>query len=87
MIEKIIKKLLRKWLKKELYTVADKLSLNKERFDRVFDAPLRQWRDRIWVVQNNPYSSAEYCSRVYNEYLINKVIYFRKKYEEEGGAR
>ncbi len=69
MIENIIKKMLRKWLKKKLYTSGDKLSLNIDRFNWVFGSPLHKWKGRIWVVKNNPYASKDFCKQVYKEYL------------------
>lgn len=50
MIENIIKKMLRKWLKKQLVaTNCLRMQASRERFEWVYNAPLSQWRDRIWV--------------------------------------
>lgn len=51
MMEKAIKKLLRKWLKKKLYSRIS-LDVCATRFEWVYNAPLREWRDRIWVVKH-----------------------------------
>lgn len=55
MIQDIIKKVLRKWLKKKLYSSAYSLNINVARFKWVYNSPLHQWRDRIWVVTHTQY--------------------------------
>lgn len=50
--EKMIKKVLRKWLKKKLYNDNLPLATNIARFEWVYSSPLIKWRDRIWVVRN-----------------------------------
>lgn len=52
-MEKIIKKVLRKWLKKKLYNSNSPLDSNVAHFEWVYNSPLHQWRDRIWVVTHN----------------------------------
>lgn len=52
MIQMIIKKVLRKWLKKKVYNDFLSISTNVARFEWVYNSPLHQWRDRIWVVTN-----------------------------------
>lgn len=47
-IEGKIKRMLRKWLKKRVYRQGIGYSANEERFKWVYDAPLREWKDRIW---------------------------------------
>lgn len=55
MIQNIIKKVLQKWLKKKLFSKDYPLSVNVARFKWVYDSPLYEWRDRIWVVTHNQY--------------------------------
>lgn len=71
MIQNIIKKLLRKWLKKKLYNSNSLTSTNVERFKWVYDSPLRQWRDRIWVVKqhNKTITGIDFLDKVLEEYL------------------
>ena len=52
-IEGKIKRMLRKWLKKRVYRQGIDYSSNEERFKWVYDAPLREWKDRIWCIDNN----------------------------------
>lgn len=59
MIEKMIKKMLRKWLKKKIYQNNFMVSDNKKMFDWVYDAPLKEWRERIWVVKHANASSTQ----------------------------
>lgn len=69
MIQNLIKKVLRKWLKKKVYTRNNPLTLNIARFEWVYNSPLHEWRDRIWVLNNSPsYSVGEY-DRCLKEYL------------------
>lgn len=49
----INKKVLRKWLKKKVYTKNNLLKHNIARFEWVYNSPLHEWRDRIWVLVNN----------------------------------
>lgn len=65
MIQNIIKKVLRKWLKKKLYNSSFLYTTNVARFKWVYDSPLRQWRDRIWVVTHTKYTNMD----LYNKYL------------------
>lgn len=51
--EKLIKKVLRKWLKKNLYINAP-ISTNIARFEWVYNSHLKEWRDRMWVIKNCP---------------------------------
>lgn len=67
MIEKIIKRVLRKWLKKKLYEDRTPLSVNIERFEWVYNSPLKEWRDRTWVIKHCP-GNRENCL---NEYLYS----------------
>lgn len=58
-IEGKIKRMLRKWLKKRVYRQGISYSSNDERFKWVYDAPLREWKDRLWCIDhgelyNNP---------------------------------
>lgn len=57
MIQNIIKKMLRKWLKKKLYVARDLVATNVTRFEWVYNSPLREWRDRIWVVKHSDRNS------------------------------
>jgi len=52
MTQKIIKKMLRKWLKKKVYNDFLSLPTNVARFEWVYNSSLHEWRDRIWVVNN-----------------------------------
>lgn len=65
MIQNIIKKVLRKWLKKKLYSSSFLFTTNVARFKWVYDSPLRQWRDRIWVVTHTKYINMD----LYNKHL------------------
>ena len=65
MIQNLIKKVLRKWLKKKLYNNNYVLSINVEHFKWVYDSPLRQWRDRIWVITHSQNRTVE----IYDKYL------------------
>lgn len=47
MIQNIIKKVLRKWLKKKLYKGGYGIPLNEKRFAWVYNSSIRQWKDRI----------------------------------------
>lgn len=51
--EKLIKKVLRKWLKKKLYINAP-ISTNIARFEWVYNSHLKEWRDRMWVIKKLP---------------------------------
>lgn len=57
MIQNIIKKMLRKWLKKKLYVARDLVATNVTRFEWVYNSPLHEWRDRIWVVKHSDRNS------------------------------
>ncbi len=65
--EKIIKKVLRKWLKKKLFNNNFPISQNAARFEWVYNSPLKQWRDRIWVIKHCPINS----DKCLNEYLYS----------------
>lgn len=52
-IEGKIKRMLRKWLKKRVYRQGIDFSSNEERFKWVYNAPLREWKDRLWCIDNN----------------------------------
>jgi hypothetical protein len=73
MIQNIIKKVLRKWLKKKLYSSSFLFTTNVARFKWVYDSPLRQWRDRIWVVKQHYKTIAgiDLLDKVLEEYLYN----------------
>ena len=51
MIQSIIKKVLRKWLKKKVYSSHQSLTTNIARFEWIYNSPLKEWRDRIWIVK------------------------------------
>lgn len=73
MIQNIIKKVLRKWLKKKLYNSSFLYTTNVARFKWVYDSPLRQWRDRIWVVKqyDKTIAGIDFLDKVLEEYLYN----------------
>lgn len=73
MIQNIIKKVLRKWLKKKVYNSYQTLSTNITRFKWVYDSPLHQWRDRIWVVKQcaKTIAGIDFLDKVLEEYLYN----------------
>lgn len=73
MIQNIIKKVLRKWLKKKVYNSYQTLSTNIARFKWVYDSPLHQWRDRIWVVKqcDKTIAGIDFLDKVLEEYLYN----------------
>lgn len=52
-VEEKVKRILRKWLKKRVYRQGIGFDFNKQRFDWVYDAPLHEWRDRIWCLEND----------------------------------
>ena len=66
--EKLIKKVLRKWLKKKLYINAP-ISTNIARFEWVYNSHLKEWRDRIWVVNHCPFKQKEGYDKCLKEYL------------------
>lgn len=43
--------MLRKWLKKKVYVAHDLIATNVARFEWVYNSPLLEWRDRIWVAK------------------------------------
>lgn len=53
----MIKKMLRKWLKKKLYDSSERLAANVTRFEWVYNSPLHEWRDRIWVAKHSDRNS------------------------------
>ena len=65
MIQNIIKKVLRKWLKKRLHNKSLSLASNVENFKWVYNSPLHEWRDRIWIVNHCRCIGNDSC----NEYL------------------
>lgn len=67
-MQEIIKKVLRKWLKKKVFANIP-LANNIARFEWVYNSPLHQWRDRIWVVSHNPYIGEEAYDKCLREYL------------------
>lgn len=71
MIQKIIKKMLRKWLKKKLYNSNSLTDTNVARFKWVYDSPLHQWRDRIWAIKQHDKTIAGigFLDKVLEEYL------------------
>ena len=72
-VEQIIKKVLRKWLKKKLYNDNLPLSRNIARFEWVYNSPLKEWRDRIWVVTKCHKALGEQgLDRYLKEYIYDK---------------
>lgn len=69
MIQNIIKKVLRKWLKKTVYSIDSPITNNIARFEWVYNSPLHQWRDRIWVVNHYPFKQKEGYDKCLKEYL------------------
>lgn len=70
MIQNIIKKVLRKWLKKKLYKGGYGIPLNEKRFAWVYNSPIRQWKDRIWVLRHTAIGSPEsFLNSLLEEYL------------------
>ncbi len=71
MIQNIIKKVLRKWLKKKLYNSNSLTDTNVARFKWVYDSPLHQWRDRIWVIKqyDKTIAGIVFLDKVLEEYL------------------
>lgn len=69
MIQNIIKKVLRKWLKKTVYSIDSPIANNIARFEWVYNSPLNQWRDRIWVVNHCPFKQKEGYDKCLKEYL------------------
>lgn len=51
MVQELIKKVLRKWLKKKVYSRHQTLTSNIARFEWVYNSPLKEWRDRIWIIK------------------------------------
>lgn len=65
-IEGKIKRMLRKWLKKRVYRQGISFSSNDERFKWVYDAPLREWKDRLWCIDNNElYNNPDLLLKLY----------------------
>lgn len=52
-VEEKVKRMLRKWLKKRIYTERFTFETNNSRFNFVYDAPIHEWRDRIWCLENS----------------------------------
>lgn len=68
MIQNIIKRMLRKWLKKKIYRTDIFLSTNVANFEWVYNSPLNEWRDRIWVVKQYRRANRD---KVFTEYLYS----------------
>lgn len=51
-VEEKVKRMLRKWLKKRIYNKNYGFNVNNSRFNFVYDAPIHEWRDRIWCLEN-----------------------------------
>nr|DAG88085.1 MAG TPA: hypothetical protein [Crassvirales sp.] len=71
MIQNIIKKVLRKWLKKKLYNSNHLLTTNIARFEWVYNSPLHQWRDRIWIVTHTKHRDMDLCNRYFEYFTDN----------------
>ena len=70
MIQNIIKKVLRKWLKKKVYKGGYGLDLNQKRFGWVYNSPIRQWKDRIWILKHTAVGTTEsFLNSLLEEYL------------------
>lgn len=69
MIQNLIKKVLRKWLKKKVYTRNVLLTHNIARFEWVYNSPIQEWKDRIWVLNNSPSCSVREYDECLKEYL------------------
>lgn len=70
MVQELIKKVLRKWLKKKVYAnipIANNIAL----FEWVYNSPLYEWRDRIWIVTHCPYTGEEKYEKYLHEYLYS----------------
>lgn len=51
MIEQIIKKMLRKWLKKRIIEKTGAFSPYVEKyFNWIYNAPVCEWKDRLWCL-------------------------------------
>lgn len=72
MIQNIIKKVLRKWLKKKVFANIP-IANNIARFKWVYNSPLHQWRDRIWAVKqcDKTIAGIDFLDKVLEEYLYN----------------
>ena len=65
-IEGKMKRMLRKWLKKRVYRQGIDYSSNEARFKWVYDAPLREWKDRIWCIDKNElYNNPDLLLKLY----------------------
>lgn len=71
MIQKMIKKMLRKWLKKKVFINYSPMANNTVRFEWVYNSPLKEWKDRIWVVEHYPFKGKEGYDKCLNEYLYS----------------
>lgn len=71
MIQNLIKKALRKWLKKKVYSNYQTLSKNIAHFQWVYNSPLHQWRDRIWIIkqQSKVIAGIDLLDKILKEYL------------------
>ena len=71
MIQNLIKKALRKWLKKKVYNSNQTLSKNIAHFEWVYNSPLYQWRDRIWIIkqQSKVIAGIDLLDKILKEYL------------------
>ena len=70
MIQNIIKKVLRKWLKKKVFANIP-IANNIARFEWVYNSPLREWRDRIWIVTHTKYRDMDLCNRYFEYFTDN----------------
>ena len=63
--------MLRKWLKKKVYKDGYGIHLNEKRFAWVYNPPIRQWKDRIWVLRHTTIGAPE----SFLNSLLEKYIY------------
>ena len=63
--------MLRKWLKKKAYNRHLTLDANIARFKWVYNSPLHQWRDRIWIIkqQSKVIAAIGLLDKILKEYL------------------
>jgi len=63
MIEIFLKRLLRKWLKKKLNRKELLVKDNERVFLWVYNSPIKEWKDRIWVAQNSTIHDTQTLSK------------------------
>lgn len=63
MIEFFLKRLLRKWLKKKLNRKELLVKDNERVFLWVYNSPIKEWKDRIWVAQNSTIHDTQTLSK------------------------